>query len=162
MLTRLKTSTVAIAIVTKNLTTLTSGGVESAGGEIPLAVLTRPPTITSRMAWSEPCGLRRVVGQRSDIIICASPQQHIRLQRCRNARKPLAPQAQPLANARTCSSTLVIGGDRGRRAAGDLLGEQKCLDGLIQRVSVDFFAGFEGGRNRETPLWMRGGAPERT
>lgn len=39
----------------------------------------------------------------------------------------------------------AIGIRGGRRAAGDLLGEQKCLDGLMQRVSVGFFAGFWRG-----------------
>jgi len=39
----------------------------------------------------------------------------------------------------------AIGADGSRRAAGDLLGEQKYLDGLVQRVSVGFFAGFRRG-----------------
>src|SRR5712692_3170049 len=52
MLTRLKTSTFAIAIVTKNLTALTSGGAESASGEILLAALTRRRR--SLRAWPGP------------------------------------------------------------------------------------------------------------
>lgn len=45
----------------------------------------------------------------------------------------------------------AIGAHGGRRAAGDLLSEQKCIDGLMQRVSVGFFARFEWRRSCETP-----------
>src|SRR3989441_5804400 len=61
MLTRLKTSTVAIAIVTKNLTG-SPPEMRNQWAERLASSPHAPPTITSRMAWSEPCGLRRPCG----------------------------------------------------------------------------------------------------